>query len=167
MVINVLGANPRVGDLQLQTNVTMRFPGERLATFAASFGAADIGRYTLVGTKGVLTSDPAYEYAEGLKSEIKVKDRSRKRTFPKRDQFAAELVYFSDCILKDKQPEPSGEEGMADVRIIEAIYKAARASKSVRLPGTSKKARPTLAQEIYRRRHAMLCVRNNRDRSWI
>ena len=33
------------------TAVTMRFPGERLATFTASFGSADVGRYTLVGTK--------------------------------------------------------------------------------------------------------------------
>ena len=48
------------------TAVTIRFPGERLATFIASFGSADIGRYTLVGTKGVLTADPGYEYAEGL-----------------------------------------------------------------------------------------------------
>jgi predicted dehydrogenase len=145
--------DPRFRKSEEMTAVTMRFPGERLATFTASFGAADIGRYTLVGTKGVLTADPAYEYAEGLRSEIKIENRSRKRTFPKRDQFAAELVYFSDCILKDKQPEPSGEEGMADVRIIEAIYKSAKASKTVRLPGISKKARPTLSQEIYRRPH--------------
>ena len=45
------------------TSVVMRFPEERLATFTCSFGAADIGRYALIGTKGILRFDPAYEYA--------------------------------------------------------------------------------------------------------
>src|SRR5258708_10323933 len=51
----------RFRNAEEMTAVTMRFPGERLATFTASFGSADVGRYTLVGTKGVLTADPAYE----------------------------------------------------------------------------------------------------------
>jgi len=144
---------PRFKNTEEMTAVTLRFPGERLATFTASFGAADIGRYTLVGTKGTLTADPAYEYAEGIAFETKIAGRSGKRTFPKRDQFAAELVYFSDCILKNKEPEPSGEEGMADVRIIEAIYKSARSGKTIRLPTVIANQRPTLAQEIHRRAH--------------
>jgi glucose-fructose oxidoreductase len=135
------------------TAVTLRFPGERLATFTASFGAADVGRYTLVGTKGTLTADPAYEYAEGINIETTIAGRSRKRAFPKRDQFAAELLYFSDCVLKNKKPEPSGEEGMADVRIIEAIYESARSGRTIKLPEVKKKQRPTLAQEIRRPAH--------------
>ncbi|HZQ19598.1 MAG TPA: hypothetical protein VFA90_12820 [Terriglobales bacterium] len=81
--------------------------------FTASFGAADIGRYTLVGTKGTLTADPGYEYAEGINLETKISGHSKTRAFATRDQFAAEVLYFSDCILKDKKPEPSGEEGLA------------------------------------------------------
>jgi glucose-fructose oxidoreductase len=135
------------------TTVIMRFPQERIATFTASFGAADIGRYTLVGTKGTLTADPAYEYAEGLNLEIKVDGKSRKKQFPKRDQFAAEISYFSDCILKNKQPEPSGEEGLADVRVVEAIYESARTGKLVRLRSFAKKRRPSPAQEIHRLPH--------------
>jgi glucose-fructose oxidoreductase len=99
-----------------------------------------------------LTADPGYKYAEGNNLELKIADRSRKRKFPKRDQFAAELVYFSNCILKNKKPEPSGEEGLADVRIIEAIYKSARTGKAVRLSLQPKK-KPTLAQEIHRPAH--------------
>ena len=68
-------------------------------------------------------------------------------------QFAAELVYFSDCILKNKKPEPSGEEGKADVRIIEAIYKSVRSGKTIKLPLVSKQQRPSLAQEIRRPAH--------------
>jgi predicted dehydrogenase len=143
----------RFRNTEEMTAVTMRFPGERLATFTASFGAADIGRYTVIGTKGTLTADPGYEYAEGINLETKVSGRSKKQTFAKRDQFAGELVYFSDCILRNKKPEPSGEEGLADVRIIEAIYKSARNGKVVKLARSTKKDRPQLDQEIRRPAH--------------
>jgi glucose-fructose oxidoreductase len=156
--IEVLAASasvrePRFRKAEEMTSVTMRFPKERLATFTASFGAADIGRYTLVGTKGTLTVDPAYEYAEGLKLELKIKDKSRKREFPKRDQFAAELDYFSGCILNNKDPEPSGMEGLADVRVIEAIYESAKSGRQVKLPDFDRKKRPSKAQEIRRAPH--------------
>src|SRR4029434_9820716 len=90
------------------TTVLLRFPKGRIATFTASFGAADVGRYTLVGTKGVLTADTAYEDADAIKLELIVEGKSTKRTFAKRDQFAAELLYFSNCILRKRDPEPSG-----------------------------------------------------------
>jgi TonB family protein len=51
---------------------------------------------------------------------VTVKGKTRKQTFRKRDQFAPELEYFSSCILNNQAPEPSGTEGIADVRIIEA-----------------------------------------------
>ncbi len=90
------------------TSVLMRFPEERLATFTCSFGAADVSRYTVIGTKGSLTAEPAYDYSMALKHHLTLGEKTSTRTFPKRDQFAAELIYFSDCILKNKEPEPSG-----------------------------------------------------------
>jgi glucose-fructose oxidoreductase len=135
------------------TSVVMRFPEGRLGTFTCSFGAADISRYELIGTKGVLRADPAFEYAMALKQEITVGEKTTKKTFPKRDQFAAQIVYFSDCILKDKQPEPSGLEGLADVRIVEAICESAQTKRPVQLPEIARKRRPTLSQEIHRPAH--------------
>jgi hypothetical protein len=88
-----------------------------------------------------------------IKHELTVGGKKKERTFPKRDQFAAELVYFSDCILKDKEPEPSGLEGLADVRIVEAIYESARSGKTVELPKLPAKKRPTTEQEIHRSAH--------------
>ena len=134
-------------------SVVMRFPGERLATFTASFGAADIGRYTIVGTKGSLTADPAYEYAEGIAWTLKLGEKTTKQRFPKRDQFAAEVAYFSDCILKNKEPEPSGWEGLADVRIVEAIYRSAQEGKAIDMAPFHKNTRPSLRQEIRRPPH--------------
>jgi predicted dehydrogenase len=135
------------------TSVVMRFPEERLATFTCSFGAADIGRYALIGTRGVVRFDPAYEYAMAIKQQVTRDEKTKTRTFPKRDQFAAQIVYFSDCILKDKEPEPSGLEGLADVRIVEAIYESARTRKAVRIPELPGKKRPAITQEIHRPAH--------------
>jgi predicted dehydrogenase len=106
-----------------------------------------------VGTEGVLTADPAYEYAGALNLKIDIGKRSSRRHYPKRDQFAAEISYFSDCILQDKEAEPSGEEGLADVRIVEAIYESVRSGKSVQLAPFERKARPGPQQEIHRPAH--------------
>jgi len=143
----------RFSKVEEMTSVLMRFPGERIATFTCSFGAADVSRYSLIGTEGLLTCDPAYEYASEIKHQLTVRGKTREQTFPKRDQFAAELVYFSDCILNGKEPEPSGLEGLADVRIVEAIYESARAGKSVELPAQPEKKRPSRVQEIHRPAH--------------
>lgn len=154
----VLAVTANNGDARFQrveemTSVTMRFPRERLATFTCSFGAADISRYALIGTKGVLRADPAYEYAMATKHQLTVREKSTTHTFPKRDQFAAQLVYFSDCILKDKEPEPNGSEGLADVRIVEAIYESARTKKPVHIPELPGKKRPGPNQDIHRPAH--------------
>jgi predicted dehydrogenase len=151
----VLAVTANNGDQRFQrveemTSVVMRFPQERLATFTCSFGAVDIGRYALIGTKGVLRADPAYEYAMAIKHHVTVGERNQTRKFPKRDQFAAQLVYFSDCVLKDREPEPSGLEGLADVRIVEAIYESARTKKATLIPELPGKKRPSIKQEIHR-----------------
>lgn len=126
----------------------MGFKGERLASFTCSFGAADRSTYTITGTRGSLTMDPAYEYAQGLSYRMKIGERTRTRKFSKSDQFAPELLYFSDCILKDREPEPSGEEGLTDVRIIEGMNRAMVSGKWVALKARQRTHRPTLRQEI-------------------
>lgn len=143
----------RFRKVEEMTSVVMRFPEERMATFVCSFGATDVSRYTLIGKKGLLVVDPAYEYAMGIKHQLTIGGRTKISKFPKRDQFAAELIYFSDCIVKNKEPEPSGLEGLADVRIVQAIYESARTRRMVELPELPAKKRPTTRQEIQRPSH--------------
>jgi predicted dehydrogenase len=133
--------------------VTMRFPENRLSTFTCSFGAAHVSRYSLFGTKGMLQADPAYGYATPIEHQVTIGNNVKRKKFPKRDQFAAELVYFSDCILKDKDPEPSGHEGLLDVRIIRAIYESIRSRRPVRLAHQGAKKKPNMRQEIHRPPH--------------
>jgi len=147
------GDDPRFVKTDEMTSAILRCPEERLASLTCSFGAADISRYSLVGTKGVLTADPAYEYSSGIKHQVTIDGKTQKKSFPKRDQFAAELVYFSKCILNDQEPEPSGLEGLADVRIVRAIYDSARTGKVVELGPIPAKKKPAPEQEIHRPAH--------------
>lgn len=132
------------------TAATLRFGDERVATFVTSFHAADVAAYRIVGTKGHLHADPAYEYAEGLEYTVTFDGKKRRKRVGKRDQFAPELLYFSDCILNDTQPEPSGEEGLQDVRIVEALYESARRRRPVALRPFTKSVRPTSKQRLNR-----------------
>lgn len=147
---NATGSGERFAQVPEMTAAIMRFPGDRLATFACSFGAADRSSYEVIGTKGVLKMDPAYEMVEDLRSEITVEGRTRISTFRKRDQFGPELLYFSDCVLHYKNPEPDGREGLADVRVIAAIQESARLGKPISLAPIKGLQQPTIDQGIRR-----------------
>ena len=140
----------RFREIDEMTGALLRFPDDRLATFLSSFGATDVGSYEIVGTKGRLRVDPAYEYAMGLRQQLTLGDKTFSRTFRKLDQFASELLYFSDCIIKNREPESSGSDGLADVRTIEALYRSADIGKPVKLAIKAPTKRPSLKQEIRR-----------------
>jgi Oxidoreductase family, C-terminal alpha/beta domain len=99
-----------------------------------------------VGTKGDVRLDQAYEYVYPIDLHVTVEGKTRKQTFRKRDQFAPELEYFSDCILNNRILEPSGSEGVADVRIIEALYRSAKSGRPVKLEPVRQTQRPSIKQ---------------------
>lgn len=139
--------DPRFKEIDEMTSALIRFPGERIASFTTTFGSADAASYEILGTKGKLRVDPAYEYVMALKHHLTIDGKATARTFARRDQFAPEFLYFSDCILKNIEPQPSGEEGLADVRIVRALYRAAKIGRPVKLRPVSIRKRPSLKQE--------------------
>jgi predicted dehydrogenase len=137
-------------EVEESVSAVLRLPNERVASFTASFGAAKVSEYRLAGTKGDLAVEPAYDYARPLKHRLTLEGETRERRFAKRDQFAPELLYFSDCVLQNGTPEPGGDEGLADVRVIRALYRSAESGQPQRLEPFAKRARPSLEQEIRR-----------------
>jgi predicted dehydrogenase len=132
------------------TSAIMLFPGNRIASYTCSFDCADVTTYSVLGTKGKLQLDMGYEYVGEITMEVSVGEKKQHRTYKQHDQFGAELLYFSDCVLNDRKPEPSGEEGLADVQIIRAIQESARTGKAVKVTRTTKRRRPSRRQEITR-----------------
>ncbi|HEY7498832.1 MAG TPA: Gfo/Idh/MocA family oxidoreductase [Vicinamibacterales bacterium] len=148
--ISVNGVPDKLPDIDESTGALMRFDGERLAAFVTSFNSADEAWYEIVGTKGSLCVDPAYEYSERLGYELTIGGKTQRKQIGKRDQFAPELLYFSDCILKNRTPEPSGEEGLQDVRIVQALYESADTGRTVQIPPFHARKRPDKGQLITR-----------------
>jgi predicted dehydrogenase len=140
----------RFREIDEMTSAILRFPNDRLAVFTSSFGAADVASYRVAGTKGDVRLEQAYEYAYPIDLYTTVNGKTRKQTFAKRDQFAPELIYFSDCILNNKHPEPSGVEGVADVRIIEALYRSAKRRRPLRIEPVRQRQRPSVKQTTHR-----------------
>lgn len=131
--VTASGDDKRFGEIEEMASVVLRFPGERIASFTCSFGSKDMNQIDLVGTEGALRFEPAYKYVGDIQWRLKIGEDTVEKTFPCGDQFAAELVYFSNCIRERRMPEPSGREGLADVHIVNAIFEAARTGRSVRL----------------------------------
>lgn len=127
------GADSRFRDVDEMSGALLHFPGDRLASFVCSFGAADVSSYELIGTKGRLQVDPAFDYVGSLTHRLTREGKTQTRRFPPGDQFAAELIYFSQCIRQNKEPEPSGLEGLIDVQIVQALYRSAMRRKPVKV----------------------------------
>jgi predicted dehydrogenase len=132
------------------TTAILRFPGGGLAQISASQGAADVSEYRIVGTRGDVRLEPAYDYSVKLREFTTVEDETKKESFSKRDQFAPEIIHFSDSILGGTEPEPSGEEGLCDVRVIHAIQVSARTGQRVTLAPYDREDRPNMRLEMRR-----------------
>jgi predicted dehydrogenase len=148
LAMKLAGHDPRFAAVDEAFAVTLRFPQDRVAQFTCSFGAHDRAHYQVVGTEGFLTLDNAYEYAAEMTLHVQGKHGAKTRTFTKRDQIAAEIEYFARCIREDLVPEPSGWEGLADVRILQAIQQSARFGRAVPVEPIPRPQRPDLGQEI-------------------
>ncbi len=140
--------DPRFGEVAEMTSVVMRFPDERLAMFTCSFGAARASTYTVVGTEGSLRLDAAFGLNDAKTHHIQTGEKERDVKYGKSDHLGAVAQYFAECIRKNRQPAPNGQEGLADVRILEAIQRSAKDKKPVALDAFTGGKRPALSQMI-------------------
>jgi predicted dehydrogenase len=137
------------GDVDEGCVALIRFPDDQLAHFHTSFGEEPISTLTLFGEDGYIRLGHAFDFDADVDMEVITGGKPEHRHFPRSDPYAPELIYFSDCVLNDRQPEPSGFEGLQDVRVVEAIYRSARDGRPVTLPRLVRAdARPGGDQEL-------------------
>ena len=108
----------------------MRFPSGAVASCSSSYESGGFGTsFRVYAEKGWFGLEPAFGYRgnRGQRSDRK------EINLPDDDLFMLEMDDFSRCILENKPSKVSGEEGLRDVRIMMAIYEAARTGKSVKL----------------------------------
>ena len=126
--------------------VTLKFEAERVASFVVSYNGGDLDDYRIVGAKGDLFSQPAYQVGVAIEHVVTVDKSTSTEKFKKTDHFGGEVRYFAECILNDRTPEPDGEEGMLDVRVLAAIERALLTGEVQKLDPVHRKRRPDLAQ---------------------
>lgn len=122
----------RFKEVEETINFQLRFPSGVLANCTSSYGYSGQNRYRVVATKGWFELEPATSY-RGLRLRVHRGNVIEERDLPARDHFALEMDHMSDCVLENKEPLTPGEEGLRDLRVMMAIYEAARIGRAVKL----------------------------------
>lgn len=107
---------------------SMDFPSGVVANCSTTYKFNGLNSFTAYGDKGKFGMSPAYGYGgnTGFAGDEKI-DR------PQIDQFAAEMDDFSQVIKQDGTSIVSGEEGLRDLLVTEAIYQAVETGTNVRV----------------------------------
>jgi predicted dehydrogenase len=117
-------------DVDLSLTATLGFPDDVLASIDCSFEQPYRCSYELVGTEGALIVPDAYLPPPQPVARLIAPDGSlvRELAFDGRDQYAAMVDAFA-CAVADggRLPDPA-EDGLAQMRALEAILAAARSA---------------------------------------
>jgi predicted dehydrogenase len=122
---------PRFAEVEQTVEWMMKFPSGILSNCGSSYGQYGPAFLQIDGTKGQVHIEPAFYYGDvqytysGSTTHGPIKGSAP--VTGQYDQFTAEADHFANCILNNKTPDTPGEEGLADMLAIEAIYKAAGA----------------------------------------
>ncbi len=134
--------NPLFKEVEEFCSWQMKFPSGVMANCATHYHVHDSRKYRLMSEKGWYELENAYAYT-GQKLMTSRADgeivRQENVSIMPKNQFGAEMDYFSECIIEDRPPYSTGEEGMQDQRIMEAIYQSAHEKRPVKLPLIEKK----------------------------
>ncbi len=138
----------RFREVEETASVILRFPRGRVATFTCGFNAPYRSDFRLTGTAGDLFVNRAYGMKGEMTGVLTVQGLSEELRFAADDQFGAELTYFSGCVLEGRKPQPSGAEGLADLRVQTAVRRSLRSGKVERVDALPPPRRPEPAQRI-------------------
>jgi glucose-fructose oxidoreductase len=126
--------DPRFHEVEDQIDWQLLFPSGAVAACKSMYSAAQ-NHIIAVGDKGRIELEPATRYdgnhmwtgRDGREHEITPPPG------PGRTQFAGQLDHLAECIASGREPIVSGEEGLRDMRIVEAIYRSAREGRRIQL----------------------------------
>lgn len=126
-------SDPRFKTVEDRISFLLRFPSGIQANCISSYSSAH-NMYRVTGTEGWIDMEPATPYS-GQAMRIRKNGEVAPRVLPApaKNQFAGQLDHLAECIINNTTPIVAGEEGLADLRVIEAIYRSAAEGRSVKL----------------------------------
>jgi predicted dehydrogenase len=96
----------------------MQFPGGAMSKSYTSYNGQG-NRLRIEAEKGWLELDPAFTYGP-----LKGRTDQGELNFPFVNQQAAQMDDFAQCIAQNCKSNANGEEGLRDMKVIEAIYRS-------------------------------------------
>ncbi len=123
--------DPRFTEVEENINFQLKFPSGILANCTSSYGV-NLGRFRVFKPRGSFEVDPASSYT-GLRMRVFRGGSIEERILPQRDHFALEMDHLSASVMNNTEPLTPGEEGLKDLKVMMAIYEAARTGKTVKL----------------------------------
>lgn len=127
--------DPRFREVEDRMAFQVRFPSGVIANLSSSYSTSSVKRIQAFGEKGSLILDPATEY-EGNKLTLQTEKGRQEVKVKEQSQFAAEMDHFSQSVIDNREPKTPGEEGLRDIRIMQAIYRSAQEGRPVSLETT-------------------------------
>jgi predicted dehydrogenase len=124
--------DPRFKTVEASMAYTMKFPSGVLASCTTTYASNTAGRFRVMGEQGQIVMEPAFGYG-GLQLTLLRGRGPEPQDIPQTDHFATEMDEFSRCILENKPTRTPGEEGLKDMKVIEALYRAAGEGKSAKV----------------------------------
>ena len=124
--------DPRFKEVEETINFQLRFPSGVLANCTSSYGYSSQSHTRVICTNGWYEMDPATIY-DGLRLYVHRNNLSEEVNLPAKDHFTLEMDHMSDCVMNNQEPLTPGEEGLRDMKLIAAIYEAARTNKTLKV----------------------------------
>ncbi|OON62548.1 glucose-fructose oxidoreductase [Massilia sp. KIM] len=125
-------SDPRFREVEDMIDFQLEFPSGVIGSCMSMY-SANQNHILLMGDKGRIEMEPGTAYkgnrlwvGKGRETEITPKDVGA-------NQFARQLDHLSECVLQNREPIVPGEEGLRDIRIIEAVYRSAREKRRITL----------------------------------
>jgi predicted dehydrogenase len=129
--------DPRFTEVEESVYWTMLFPSGVIATLSCSYAMHNFKVFSVSGEQGNARMDPAYG-TSGLRVYVERSTGGGGGVTEMRmgdiDHFAAEVDHLALCIRNDVKPRTPGEEGVQDMKIVEAVYQSAASGQTVKLP---------------------------------
>jgi len=128
--------DPRYAEVEETVNFSLRFPSGLVAQCLTSYGAREDKWQRLELETASIDMPSAYEY-QGQRLLIGQRHGDTKGqtelTLPPKNQFAAEIDHFAECVTQNRRSRTPGEEGLRDHLLMEAIYRSAASGQPVKL----------------------------------
>ena len=135
--------DPRFREVEGAVAATLRFPGDRIAQFVASFMGGEIDMYRVIGSEGEIALEPGYRFEHTMKLRLTRGGKVEEKLYPKTDHFSGMIHYFSECIQNGRRPVADGEEGLNDMRVLLAIEAAAKSGQPQKIVSPQRSVHPT------------------------